>query len=114
MSFLRLERPIAINATCTPSTRLPNTRREKKARPLKEEDVMTENNLVMEVKPNLFSEKKLKQPRKSPSDCNATLARQEDVLLSAEQRVLFLWISKKSESKELVREMLFINDRFNI
>jgi hypothetical protein len=75
---------------------------------------MTENNQVTEDKPNPFSERKLKPQRKSPSDCNATFAKPEDVLSSVEQSQSSLWISSKSESKELVRETLSINDRFNI
>jgi hypothetical protein len=35
-------------------------------------------------------------------------------LSSVEQSQSSLWISSKSESKELVRETLSINDRFNI
>lgn len=114
MSSPRLEKPIATNALCTLSTRLPNIRKVRKARPLKEEDVTTESNLVTEVKPSPFSERKLKQPRKSPSDCNALFARQEDVLSLAEQRAWFSWILNKSENKEWVRETPCTSDQLNI
>lgn len=114
MSFLRLEKPTATNAACTQSTKLPNIRKVKKARPLKEEEDTTESNLVTEVKPSPSSERKLKQPRKSPSDCNATFARPEDVLSSAEPRVSFSWTLNKSESKELERVMPCTNDQLNI
>ena len=114
MSFPRLEKPTAINAQSTPCTRSPNIRKEKNPRPLKEEDVTTENNLATEDKPNLFSEKKPKLQRKSPSDCNATSARPEDVSSSAEPRVSFSWILNKSERTEQERETHFINDQSDI
>lgn len=114
MSSPRQGKPTATNATCTPFTRLPNIRKVRKARPLKEEDVMTENNQVTEDKPNPSSERKPKQQRKSPSDCNATFARPEDVSSSAEPRVSSSWILNKSESKEPERETPFINDWLNI
>ena len=114
MSSPRLEKPTATNAVSTPSTRSPNIRKEKNPRPLKEEDVTTENNQVTEDKPSQFSEKKPKQQRKSPSDCNATFARPEDVSLLAEPRVSFSWILNKSERTEPERETPFINDGLNI
>lgn len=110
MSSQRPERLIATNATYIPSTKLPNIKKVKKVKPLKEEDVMTENNQDMEDKQNLFSERKLKQLKKSLLDYNVTSARQEDVLLSEEPNLLFSWISNKSENKEQERVMLFINE----
>ncbi len=110
MSFPRQEKPTATNALPTLSTRLPSIRKARKARPLREEDVTTENNLVMEDKPNPSSEKKPKPPRKSPSDCNATCAKQEDVLWWAEPNQWSSWILNKSESKESERVTLSSND----
>jgi hypothetical protein len=81
LSSPRQEKPTATNALPTLSTRSPSIRKARKARLLREEDVTTENNLVTEDKPNPSSEKKPKPPRKSPSDCNATCAKQEDVSL---------------------------------
>jgi len=66
-----------------------STKRENKVKPLKEEDVMTENNQDMVDKPNPSSEKKLKQPKKSPSDCNATPANKEESSLLVEPRVSY-------------------------
>jgi len=50
---------------------------------------MTENNQDMVDKPNPSSEKKLKQPKKSPSDCNATPANKEESSLLVEPRVSY-------------------------
>jgi hypothetical protein len=50
---------------------------------------MTENNQDMVDKPNPSSEKKLKLPKKSHSDCNATSASKEELSLSAEPRVSY-------------------------
>jgi hypothetical protein len=50
---------------------------------------MTENNQDMVDKPNPSSEKKLKLPKKSHSDCNATPASKEELSLSAEPRVSY-------------------------
>jgi len=55
-----------------------STKRANKVKPLKEEDVMTENNQDMVDKPNLSSEKKLKPPKKSHSDYNATPVSKEE------------------------------------
>jgi hypothetical protein len=66
-----------------------STKRANKVKPLKEEDVMTENNQDMVDKPNPSSEKKLKLPKKSHSDCNATPASKEELSLSAEPRVSY-------------------------
>jgi hypothetical protein len=58
---------------------LPNTRRERKVRLLKEEDVTTESSLDMEDRPSLSSERKQKPPRKSLSDCSAPSAKPEEL-----------------------------------
>lgn len=50
---------------------------------------MTENNQDMVDKPNPSSEKKLKQPKKSHSDYNATSVKQEESSWSAEPRVSY-------------------------
>jgi hypothetical protein len=55
-----------------------STRREKRAKPPREEDVMTESNQVMEDRPNPSSERKPKPPRKSHLDCNAPSAKPEE------------------------------------
>lgn len=86
-SFLKPERLIATNALFTPSTKSPNTKKEKKAKQLREEDVTTENSQVTEDKPNPSSERKPKPPKKSLLDYNVPSARQEDVSSSAEPRV---------------------------
>jgi hypothetical protein len=87
LSFLRPERPIAMgSAMVTPCTKSPNTRRVKKARQLKVEDVMIENNQAMEDKPSPSSERRPKLPKRSPSDYSATNARGEDVSSSPEPR----------------------------
>ena len=77
-SSQRSEKPTVLNARLTPFTRLPNTKRVKRASKLREEDVMTENNLDTEVKPNPSSERKPKPPRRSPLDCNAKSASAEE------------------------------------
>jgi len=58
---------------------LPSTRRARKARLLKEEDVTTESSLDMEDRQSLSSERKLKPPRKSLSDCSALSAKPEEL-----------------------------------
>jgi len=58
---------------------LPSTRRARKARLLKEEDVTTESSLDMEDRQSLSSERKLKPPRKSLSDCSAESAKLEEL-----------------------------------
>jgi hypothetical protein len=63
-------------------------------------------------KPNPSSERKLKQQKKSLSDYNVTSVKQEDVLSLVEPRLSFLWILNKSENKEQVKVMPFINDQF--
>ena len=50
---------------------------------------MIENNQVMVDKPNPSSERKQKQPRRSLLDFNVTNAKEEELLLSVEPRVLF-------------------------
>ena len=74
---------------------------------------MIVNNQVTEDKPNQFSERKLKQLKKSHSDYNVMSVKEEDVLLQVELKVLFLWILNKLENKEQEKEMLFINDSLN-
>jgi hypothetical protein len=71
---------------------------------------MIENNQATVDKPNPSSERKPKQLKKSPSDCNAAFAREEDALSSAEPNPSFSWISSKLERTEQVKETLFIND----
>jgi len=114
LSSLKPEKPIVANVLSTQCTKSPNTKRVKKARPLKAEDVMIENNQVMEDKQNQFSERKLKQLKKSPSDCNAPSVKPEDALWLEEPKVSFSWTLNKSERTEQVKEMLFINDQWNI
>lgn len=110
MSFLKPERPTATNALNIPSIRSPNIKKEKKVKLPKEEDVMTENNQDMEDKPNPSSERKLKPPRKSPSDCNAPSAKLKDASSSVELNLLFSWRSKKSERKRPVKQTLCSDD----
>jgi len=50
-------------------------------------------------KPSPSSERRPKQPRKSPSDCSATSARERDVSSSAEPSLSSSWKSRKSERK---------------
>jgi hypothetical protein len=64
-SFLKQEKLIATIANYIPFTKLPNIKKVKKVKLLKVEDVMIENNLVTEDKQNPFSERKLKQLKKS-------------------------------------------------
>ena len=63
-----------------PSTKSLNTKRERKAKPRREEDVTTESSLDTEDRPSPSSERKPKLPRKLPSDCSATNAREEDAV----------------------------------
>lgn len=75
---------------------------------------MTENNQDMVDKPNPSSEKKLKLPKKSHSDYNATPANKEELLSSDEPRVSYWWTWKKSKREDKVKETLFINDASKI
>lgn len=111
MSSPKPERPTATNVPSTLFTRLLNIRKVRKARPLKEEDVMTESNQVTEDKPNPFSERKPKPPKKSLLDYNVTSAKPEDVSLSEELNQSSSWTSSKSERTEPARVMLSTNDQ---
>jgi hypothetical protein len=71
---------------------------------------MTGSNQVTVDKPNQFSERKPKQPRKSLLDYNATSARPEDVLLSAEPNPSYSWTSSKSERTESEKATLSSSD----
>ena len=82
-----------------PCTRSPNIKKVKKVELPREEDVMIENNQGMEDRPNPSSERKLKPPRRLPSDSSVTHVKEEESSLSVEPRVLSSWISRKSERK---------------
>lgn len=64
--FQKLERPTVKvkNVVNTPNTKLPNTKLVKLLCSLKVKEDMTENNLVMVVKPNKFSTRKPRLPKK--------------------------------------------------
>ena len=94
----------------TPSTKSLNIKRVKKAKPLREEEGTTENNQAMEDKPNPSSETNQKLPRRSPSDCNVTNAKEEESSWSAEPNLSFSWISRKSKRKTPEEETPCTND----
>jgi len=73
---------------------------------------MIESNQVTEDKQNLFSERRLRLLKRSPSDCNVPSAKPEDALSSEELKVSFSWTLNKSERTEQERETLFINDHW--
>ena len=100
-----------VSAKLMPSTKSLNTKKERKVKPHKEEDVTTESSQDMEDRPNPSSERKPKQPRKLPSDCNATNAREEDVVSLAEPNQSSFSISKKSERRSKVEEISSSDDR---
>merc|ERR1712137_669639 len=71
LTFQNHETPFAESARNTLHTRSPNTRRERKVFGLEENDDMTENNPVMEAKPNQFSTKRPRPP--TPNQTNQAL-----------------------------------------
>merc|ERR1711964_871251 len=65
----------------------------------KEEDVTIKNNPVSVDKPNQFSERKLKQPRKLPLNSSAKNVKWLDANQSKELKPSYLWTSHKSKNK---------------